>query len=442
MKYTLRKYQEEGVEVGVDFFNDKKQKKKSIIVMPTAAGKSLVIANIASRLSGNTICIQPTKELLKQNYDKFVSYGEKASIYSASFDRKEISETTFATIGSVFRKPELFKDFTNVIIDECHLMSPEKTSTHFKFLNALKVKVLGLTATPFRLKSYSYPEKHSKLCMLQRIRPKIWQDIIYVTQIQEMVDGGYWAPIDYIVTPFDRSKLVLNTTGSDYTMTSLVKSLNDQGVIEQAIYMALKMRKQGCKRVLLFLPDIASSNYVASKLGINSVTSETHKKDREVYLERFASGDDWGVCNVNVLSVGYDNQQIDCIIDCQPTMSMARYYQKLGRGVRIDMSPNPIKEDCVVVDLVDNHSMFGKIEDLVIKDDNGWGVFSSNRMLTNEPFTKDSPVEEFGDFIMEFGIHKGEKLINIPESYLDWVYNNWERNQFNDKIFRFIENKN
>lgn len=440
MNYVLRYYQKNAVTAGLNFFNDKKQKKKSIIVMPTAAGKSLVIANIANKLDGNVICIQPTKELLEQNYDKFISYGNKASIYSASMNSKEIGEVTFATIGSVYKKPELFKEFKYVIIDECHLTSPNEGSTHHKFLDSLKVKVLGLTATPFRLKSYSYPEPHSKLCILNRIRPKIFQDIIYVTQIQEMIEDGYWAPLDYILQPFDRSKLVMNSTGANYTETSVMKSLKEQGVIGQAIFMAKKLQKQYCKRILIFAPDISSSEYIASKLNINSVTSKTHKKDREVYLGRFNDGLDWAISNVNVLSVGYDNQQIDAIIDVNPTLSLARYYQKLGRGVRVDLSPNPIKESCVIVDLVGNYDMFGKIEDLVIKkeDGNKWGVFSGNRLLTNEPFTKESPVLEYGDNVMTVGEYKGEKYKDIPIPYLNWIYNNWERDKYNENLFKYI----
>ena len=65
-------------------------------MLPTGAGKSLVIADIAHRLDGNVLVFQPSKEILEQNYAKLKSYGvEDCSIYSASFNSKEINRMLF-----------------------------------------------------------------------------------------------------------------------------------------------------------------------------------------------------------------------------------------------------------------------------------------------------------------------------------------------------------
>src|SRR4030065_680446 len=118
MAYELRDYQKESVEKGINFLLGKSQK-NSVIVAPTGSGKSLIIANIAKALDGNTIIFQPSKELLEQNYEKYTSYGETADIYSASAGQKTIGKITFATIGSVVNKPELFNEFQYCIVDEC-----------------------------------------------------------------------------------------------------------------------------------------------------------------------------------------------------------------------------------------------------------------------------------------------------------------------------------
>lgn len=436
--YILRDYQEDAVKSGVDFFYSK-NKKNVVEVLPTAAGKSLVVANIAKQMDAPTLCLQPSKELLIQNYSKFISYGNKASIYSASVGEKNIGEVTFATIGSIYKKPELFSDFKYIVIDECHLVSPNEGSMHMTFFENLNFKLLGLTATPFRLKSYSFPEPHSKLNMLNRARPKIFQDFIYITQISDMVRDGYWAPLRYIDLKFDKSNLRLNSTGAAYTDESIDKALKLQNTVGEAVNWAKRLRKEGREQIIIFAPSIDASEYIASKLGVNSVTSYTKKEDRDRYLKRFADRDDWAICNVNVLSVGYDNQKIDAIIDLSPTLSLARYYQKLGRGVRIDLSNNKTKKDCIVVDLVGNIDMFGKIEDLTIDNINGWGVFSNGKQLTNVEITKDNPIPELEDIEMKIGKHKGKKLREVPPHYLKWVYEEWDRNQYNESMFRYIE---
>ena len=123
------------------------------MVLPTGSGKSLIIADIAARLDGHTLVFQPSKEILEQNFKKLCSYGIlDCSIYSASFNSKEISRITFATIGSVKNHPELFTHFKNIIVDECHLVNP-KEGMYKDFFDAVKCKVLGLTATPYRLSS-------------------------------------------------------------------------------------------------------------------------------------------------------------------------------------------------------------------------------------------------------------------------------------------------
>ena len=112
MKFKLRPYQEEASKKAVEFFLDKKKNWNALEVLPTASGKSLILADIAARLKDKVLVFSPTKEILEQNYKKYCSYGfDNASIYSASFKSKEISDVTFATIGSVKGHPELFTDY-------------------------------------------------------------------------------------------------------------------------------------------------------------------------------------------------------------------------------------------------------------------------------------------------------------------------------------------
>ena len=116
----LRPYQVEPIQKGIDFFK-KEKTVPSIIVAPTAAGKSLYVAKIADGVEGNVIVLQPSKELLDQNHSKFKAFGGRGAIYSASFDSRRIGNVTFATIGSIKNLGHIFKakGFKSLLIDEC-----------------------------------------------------------------------------------------------------------------------------------------------------------------------------------------------------------------------------------------------------------------------------------------------------------------------------------
>ena len=126
----------------------------SIVVAPTGSGKSHIIA-AAALLRRPVLILQPSRELLSQNMAKLAAViGEDdIGVYSASFGRKDIKTFTFATIQSVYKKPELFQDVQFIIVDECHLVSPQNIDGMFSsFLSRLpNIKVLGLTATPYRV---------------------------------------------------------------------------------------------------------------------------------------------------------------------------------------------------------------------------------------------------------------------------------------------------
>lgn len=129
---TLRENQAEPIEKAIRFFQEAKPK-PSLIVLPTAWGKSILTAYVAKNSNDKLIVLQPSKELLEQNYLKYCTlcgdFGSNAGIYSASFGRKEIAQITYATIGSIKNLGAEFKryGFTKMLIDEAHLYPREAT---------------------------------------------------------------------------------------------------------------------------------------------------------------------------------------------------------------------------------------------------------------------------------------------------------------------------
>lgn len=390
MTYQLRDYQQQASDAAVRFFTDPTRRRNSIMVLPTGAGKSLVIADIAARLEGHTLVFQPSKEILEQNYAKLCSYGIlDCAVYSASAGQKEVARITFATIGSVKNHPELFRHFRNVIIDECHLVNP-KAGMYKEFLATLHGKVLGLTATPYRLSS-----SRDFGCMLKfitRTRPAVFTDVIYQVQVGTLLDMGYLSRVDYFpMSPvgWNELNLKVNTTGADYTERSVVKEYERVDFYGFLVHIVRRLMapKSGIRRkgILVFTRFLKEAKQLTWSIpGAAIVSGDTPKAERERILEAFKRGEIPVVANVGVLTTGFDYPELDTVVMARPTMSLALYYQIVGRCIR----PHPGKESAWFVDLCGNIRRFGEVKDLRLVDGgNGkWAVYSNNRQLTNVRF--------------------------------------------------------
>ena len=377
--YKLRDYQQKASDAAVNFFQST-EKWNAIEVLPTGAGKSLIIADIAARLGEPVLIFQPSKEILEQNYRKLCSYGiVDCSIYSASFNRKQISRITFATIGSVKNSKRYFRWFRHVIVDECHYVNAEK-GMYKDFFETIECKVLGLTATPYRLYSTRYGG--SMLRFITRTRPNVFQRVIYVAQIRDLLYAGYLAKMEYYrCRIIDRNKLKVNSSGADYTDASVKRHYKEVDFQGHLLDIVRRLLAVGRKSILVFTRFIEEAEYLIQALGYGAVvSSQTGKADRERILAAFKAGNINVVANVGVLTTGFDYPELNTIVIARPTMSLALYYQMVGRGIR----PYPGKTGWVV-DLCGNYDRFGRVEDLHVgyKKLGLWAVYSGGHQLTN-----------------------------------------------------------
>lgn len=387
MIFTPRPYQVEAIKAGVDFFHEKK-KYNGIEVLPTGSGKSIVIANIAKELSGKTVVFQPSKEILAQNFKKFVSYGYRAGIYSASAGMKYRDDITFATIGSVVKKSHLFEEFQNIIVDECHLVNPKQGMYHSFINNLDHTKVLGLTATPYRL-SPSYDG--AMLKWLTRTSPRIFNKVLYYVQNQVLFDEGHLAPLEYYgFNLIDRSMLDMNKSGTDFTDSSIksyYRKINFPNLTISYANRILAKRRS----LLVFCSLIDEAKQVAAGVpGSVIVTGETDQSIRDRILSEFKAGKIRCVINVGVLTTGFDYPELEAVLIARSTMSLALYYQIVGRVMRPFTYLDGSKKVGWVVDLGGNINFFGKIETMKIEvTDKGLFYITNNgRQLTNITFTK------------------------------------------------------
>lgn len=427
--YKLRDYQEIGVKKTLVFIKDKKNIKKPVLVYPTGAGKSLIIAGIANEISEPLLVIQPNKELLIQNYNKYTSYGNEASIFSASLNTKEVGHVTFATPLSVATKANLFKHVKVIIIDECHLQS-NPTGILGKFLKQFKnCKIIGLTASPVILLQSMMLGPHLKL--LTRTRKSLWNDFLHITQIKEICEK-YWCKLKYENLKLDEKDLKWNSSKSEFTEESLTDYYENNNLEEKIINRVKEKDLKDKRAVLIFVPSIADANNLKNQIPKSVViTSMTDKKDRDRLVKDFLSGKIKVMINVLIFSVGFDYPELDCIIDATPTGSVVRWYQKWGRGCRID--PINPKKECLIIDFAGSKRRFGELEDLTFAEDRvfGWAMFSDKTLLTGIPISEIGSVKKSADvkdnnnnIVMTFGKHQGKAVNLVPKDYLRWVIEN------------------
>lgn len=386
MRYELRDYQKAAVEAASTFFNSP-SKTNGIMVLPTGSGKSLVIANIALALNAPVLIFQPSKEILEQNYEKLCSYGfSDVGIYSASLGRKEIRSITFATIGSVKNCAEYFGQFRYVIVDECHYVNPEQ-GMYRDFFEVIRCKILGLTATPYRL--YSSQNFGSQLKFITRTRPRIFSSVIYHVQIGELLRRGYLANMNYYqMNVVDTSRLRLNSLGSDFSEESLRQYYQDTKFNDSLENIVKRLLRANRKSVLVFTRFVEEAQALVDSLGKDAavVSGDMPKSDRSAILKAFKAGIIKVVANVGVLTTGFDFPELATVVMARPTMSLALWYQICGRAIR------PYKDKVSwIVDLCGNFRRFGRVDSLYLHDTNqrgAWAVFNGNKQLTNVWFEK------------------------------------------------------
>ena len=269
---------------------------------------------------------------------------------------------------------------------ECHLVNP-KEGMYKDFLSILKCKVLGLTATPYRLSSSQ--DFGSMLKFITRTRPAIFKEVIYHVQVSTLLDMGFLSKLNYYpMNPMGWNELNLkvNTTGADYTDKSVQREYERIDFYSYLVHIVHRLMNpiQGGKRkgILVFTHFLKEAERLTWSIpGCVIVSGETPKKEREQILEAFKSGEIPVVANVGVLTTGFDYPELDTIVMARPTMSLAMWYQIVGRAIR----PHPSKEAGWVIDLCGNVKRFGEVKDLRLVDGgNGkWAVWSKSRQLTN-----------------------------------------------------------
>ncbi|MEZ8038685.1 DEAD/DEAH box helicase [Vibrio sp. 1F263] len=357
--YTLRPYQADSVKSVIHYF--RKHQTPAVLVLPTGAGKSLVIAVLARLAKGRVLVLAHVKELVEQNHEKYEGYGLKGSIFSAGLGRKETDQqVVFASVQSVVRNLDSFSNqFSLLVIDECHRVPDEKTSSYQKVITHLRennagIKVLGLTATPYRLGMGWLYQYHTR-GQVRSEEPRFFRDCIFELPIRYLLDEGFLTParmIDAPVLSYDFSQLRPASTGrykeSELDMVIEQSKRATPQIVDQIIELAKD--KLG---IMVFAATVRHAQEILGLLPegeASIVIGDTPTLERDQIISDFKERKIKFLVNVSVLTTGFDAPHVDLIAILRPTESISLYQQIVGRGLRL----SPGKKECLVLDYAGN----------------------------------------------------------------------------------------
>ena len=354
--YKLRVYQQEAVDNTVRYFQKKRD--PAVIVLPTGAGKSLVIAELARIAKGRVLVLAHVKELVEQNYQKYKSYGLEAGIFSASLGKKDWDQKAiFGSVQSVARAPDdFFRDFSLLVIDECHRVAEEGDTQYQDVIKKLKehspgLCILGLTATPYRM-GMGWIYEYSNIGEIKTEQKRFFKQCVYELPLSYMIKNKYLTQpvkVDIPVTCYDFSELT--EKNRMYTSAEVEELLKNQKrltplIVNNIVDITERYDRQG---VMIFSATVKHAQEILTYLPEGEarlVIGDTDMSTRDQIVEDFKNKKFNYLVNVSVLTTGFDAPHVDVIAILRPTESNSLYQQIVGRGLRLEAG----KVDCFILD--------------------------------------------------------------------------------------------
>ena len=379
---TLRPYQREAIEAVYDHLRTRDD--NPCVVIPTAGGKTPVMAAICrdavARWDGRVLILAHVKEFLEQAVDKLHTMApdlwNRVGVYSAGLKSRDTDHPIIvAGVQSVYKRAEELGRFDLVIIDEAHMIPPDGEGMYRTFLGDARtinpnVRLIGLTATPFRMTT-------GAICSPENLLNKVCYEI----SVRELIVQGYLCPLVAKGTRDDIDTSSLHVRAGEFVADE-VEALMDQAQRVEAACAEIVEHTRERKSVLVFASGIRHAQHVAEtlqRLGgqaclsgsqVATVFGETPSDERARTIAELRAGRLKYLVNVDVLTHGFDVPNIDCVALLRPTNSPGLYYQCCGRGFRL----HPGKENCLILDFGGNVLRHGPVDDLRIRQGrNGTG---------------------------------------------------------------------
>lgn len=332
----LRPYQAEAKQA---IYREWEDKQKTLLVLPTGCGKTVVFADIARERAkvGNVLILAHREELLTQAADKVKKISgidcsvEKAERTCLDYDAP-ITVGSVQTLSKNTRLDRFPSDyFKTLIIDEAHhalSTSYQSVIDHFS-----SSQILGVTATPDRGDMRKLGE--------------VFESLAYEYSLRDAVQQGYLSPIRVQTIPLNIDISEAKISQGDYQLSDIGHAL------EPYLEDIAEEMKQVCmdRHTVVFLPLVSISQEfrdILNRKGFRAAEVNGESKDREVILKEFEEGKYNVLCNSMLLTEGWDCPIVDCIVVLRPTKVRSLYCQMIGRGTRLA----PGKDHLLVLDFL------------------------------------------------------------------------------------------
>ena len=341
----LRPYQQAAKEA---ILNSWQTADKSLLVLPTGTGKTIVFSKIAEDLVsiGQRVLILAHRgELLEQAADK-IAQATGLTCAMEKGPESAIGSWFRITVGSIqsLMRPQRLAKFSKnhydtVIVDEAHHVlagSYQRVLEHFN-----GAKVLGVTATPDRGDMRNLGE--------------YFENLAYEYSLPQAIRDGFLCKIQAVTIPLEIDLTGVKTQAGDFQAKALGNALDPY--LEQIAEEMTNYCRD--RKTVVFLPLIATSQKMRDFLeakGFSAVEINGKSKDRDRILRDFDKSEGGVLCNSMLLTEGWDCPPVDCIVCLRPTKIRSLYSQIVGRGTRI----HPGKENLLLLDFLwhsDRHEL-------------------------------------------------------------------------------------
>jgi DNA repair protein RadD len=364
----LRPYQAEAVEAVYQHLRDRDD--NPVVVIPTAGGKTPAMATICrdavEKWNGRVLILAHVKELLQQTADtlRCVAPDLEIGVYSAGLKSRDTRDPIIvAGIQSVYKRACELDAFDLIIVDESHMIPPDGEGMYRQFLADAKtvnpdIRVVGLTATPYRLKG-------GLICKPDHFL----NHVCYEIGVKELIVQGYLCPLKSKAGKIKANLSDLHIRGGEFISTEVEKAMDNHTLVRSACEEIAELTADR-NSVLIFTSGVSHGQHIAKNTERFSgrecgfVCGDTPGLERELLLQRFKAGELKYLANINVLTTGFDAPIIDCVVMLRPTNSPGLYYQMVGRGFRL----HPEKTDCQILDYGGNIIRHGPVDDLKLKE--------------------------------------------------------------------------
>jgi superfamily II DNA or RNA helicase len=330
----LRQYQKDGITKIFNAWDPKKDNlMKVLFQMPTGTGKTTVfseIVRLAQKKNKNVLLVVHRTELVEQIKDRLANFEVEAGIITAGVKPEPNKAIQVATIQTLLRREYPQADI--VIIDECHHSKADTYKTLWEiYPNA---RFLGVTATPVRLNGDGFAD--------------LFDVLIPLGKLSYFIKDGFLAPIKHRVCGIPNLDNVKQVR-RDYDLQMLKNVMLDNSLMADLIKSYQKYANG--KKAIVFAVDIEHSKSIVDRYleaGINAIhiDANTPKQERKEKLAQFKNGTIKVLCNVDIVSEGFDVPDCEVVQLARPTKSLVLYLQQVGRCMR----PAEGKEYGIVLD--------------------------------------------------------------------------------------------